>query len=150
MTLYFNFIRLYIFQHWQIPLGRQFRSIKLWFLLRMIGLEGLRHHIRQGIERAKYFEKLMRSDPRFQILFPVTLGLICFQLKSPNKSQQVSLIKQTEHFNEILLCFQFNLRINPYLSGLNKVNKLFYWYMPEPSKKLTLFLNGKLLLPKNF
>ena len=58
----------------------------------MIGLEGLRHNVRQGVERGKYFEELMRSDPRFQILFPVTLGLICFQLKSPNSSVQVSYI----------------------------------------------------------
>ena len=57
----------------------------------MIGLEGLRHNIRSAVDRAKYFEKLVRSDQRFEILFPVTLGLVCFRLIDPNKSLKVSL-----------------------------------------------------------
>lgn len=79
-----------LLQHWQIPLGRRFRSIKLWFVLRMIGLEGLRDQVRSGVARAKYFENLVRSDERFEVLFPVTLGLVCFRLVDTTKSLQVT------------------------------------------------------------
>ncbi|XP_076800201.1 aromatic-L-amino-acid decarboxylase-like isoform X2 [Clavelina lepadiformis] len=74
------------YRHWQVSLGRRFRSIKakLWFVMRMIGLEGLRHHVRKGVGQAKLFEELVRSDNRFQVLFPVTLGLVCFRLCFPH------------------------------------------------------------------
>ena len=81
---------LLCFQHWQLPLGRRFRSIKLWFTLRMIGVEGLRHHIRLGVEKAKHFENLIRSHQNFQVVFPVTLGLVCFRMVVPDKSNQVN------------------------------------------------------------
>ncbi|XP_076825167.1 aromatic-L-amino-acid decarboxylase-like [Clavelina lepadiformis] len=41
------------YKHWQLPLDRRFRSIKLWFVMRMVGLEGLQHHIRKGVSQAK-------------------------------------------------------------------------------------------------
>ncbi|XP_078484718.1 aromatic-L-amino-acid decarboxylase-like [Ciona intestinalis] len=71
------------YRHWQIPLGRPFRSLKLWFVLRMVGIEGLRSNIRRGVQEAKHLERLIRSDEGFEILFPVTLGLVCFKFKHP-------------------------------------------------------------------
>ena len=68
-------------QHWQIPLGRRFRSLKLWFVLRMYGLSGLREHIRRQVRLAQLFEQRVRADARFQVVTPVTLGLVCFRLK---------------------------------------------------------------------
>nr|NP_001093598.1 histidine decarboxylase-like protein [Ciona intestinalis]ABL75275.1 histidine decarboxylase-like protein [Ciona intestinalis] len=74
------------YRHWQIPLGRRFRSLKLWFVLRMVGVEGLRSHIRRGVREAKHLEELVRCDERFEVLFPVILGLVCIKLKRPGSS----------------------------------------------------------------
>ncbi|KAL0273790.1 UNVERIFIED_CONTAM: hypothetical protein PYX00_006383 [Menopon gallinae] len=68
-------------RNWEIPLGRRFRSLKLWFTLRSYGAKGLQKFIRYQIYLAKEFEKLVRSDVRFEIPFESSLGLICFRLK---------------------------------------------------------------------
>lgn len=66
--------------HWQIPLGRKLRSLKVWFVLRTYGVEGVRKHVRNQVALAKYFEKLVRQDDRFQV-HSSNLGLVCFKLK---------------------------------------------------------------------
>lgn len=69
------------YRDWQIPLGRRFRALKLWFVMRHYGLEGLRAHIRGHVRLAEHFESLVRSDDRFEIAAPRTLSLVCFRLK---------------------------------------------------------------------
>ncbi|TKC48614.1 hypothetical protein EI555_012101, partial [Monodon monoceros] len=72
------------FMHWQIPLSRRFRSIKLWFVIRSFGVKNLQAHIRHGTEMAKYFESLVRNEPFFEIPAKRHLGLVVFRLKGPN------------------------------------------------------------------
>ncbi|XP_071610553.1 histidine decarboxylase isoform X2 [Heliangelus exortis] len=72
------------FMHWQIPLSRRFRSLKLWFVIRSFGVKKLQAHVRHGTETAKYFESLVRSDPLFEIPAKRHLGLVVFRLKGPN------------------------------------------------------------------
>ncbi|EHB18409.1 Histidine decarboxylase [Heterocephalus glaber] len=72
------------FMHWQIPLSRRFRSIKLWFVIRSFGVKNLQAHIRHGTEMAKVFESLVRNDPFFEIPAKRHLGLVVFRLKGPN------------------------------------------------------------------
>uniref|UniRef100_A0A8C8SW08 Histidine decarboxylase n=1 Tax=Pelusios castaneus TaxID=367368 RepID=A0A8C8SW08_9SAUR len=72
------------FMHWQIPLSRRFRSLKLWFVIRSFGVKKLQAHVRHGTEMAKYFESLVRSDPLFEIPAKRHLGLVVFRLKGPN------------------------------------------------------------------
>ncbi|XP_037083637.1 aromatic-L-amino-acid decarboxylase-like [Pollicipes pollicipes] len=81
------------YRHWQIPLGRRFRSLKLWFVLRMFGLSGLRAHIRRHVALAKLFGELVGADRRFEVVTPVTLGLVCFRLKAKNEVNE-ALLKQ--------------------------------------------------------
>ncbi|KAG7254021.1 hypothetical protein CRUP_014984 [Coryphaenoides rupestris] len=69
------------YRHWGIPLGRRFRALKIWFVLRMYGLSGLQAYIRKHVELAKVFESLVREDKRFEICAEVVLGLVCFRLK---------------------------------------------------------------------
>ncbi|XP_037088064.1 aromatic-L-amino-acid decarboxylase-like [Pollicipes pollicipes] len=69
------------YRHWAIQLSRRFRALKLWFVMRLYGAEGLRAHVRRQVALAKEFEGLVRADPRFEIAAPVTLGLVCFRLK---------------------------------------------------------------------
>ncbi|XP_053349635.1 aromatic-L-amino-acid decarboxylase [Clarias gariepinus] len=72
------------YRHWQIPLGRRFRSLKLWFVLRMYGLRGLQEHIHKQVALAKEFERLLLADEHFEICAEVLLGLVCFRLKGSN------------------------------------------------------------------
>ena len=69
------------YRHWAIQLSRRFRALKLWFVMRLYGADGLRTHIRRQVQLAKEFETLVRADERFEVAAPVTLGLVCFRLK---------------------------------------------------------------------
>jgi aromatic-L-amino-acid decarboxylase len=72
------------YRHWQIPLGRRFRSLKLWFVLRLYGVEGLQRHIREQVDLAQKFAELVRSDARFELPVPAVMGLVCFRLVGSN------------------------------------------------------------------
>ncbi len=67
------------YRDWHIPLGRRFRSLKLWFVIRHYGVEGLRHHIRRHVELAHQFADWVSGDRRFELAAPVPLNLVCFR-----------------------------------------------------------------------
>ncbi|XP_068140972.1 3,4-dihydroxyphenylacetaldehyde synthase 2 isoform X1 [Drosophila tropicalis] len=73
------------FRHWQIPLGRRFRALKVWITFRTLGAEGLRAHVRKHISLAEQFEKLVKDDKRFELVAPRALGLVCFRPKGDNE-----------------------------------------------------------------
>ncbi|XP_028128119.1 aromatic-L-amino-acid decarboxylase-like [Diabrotica virgifera virgifera] len=79
------------YRHWQIPLGRRFRSLKLWFVLRLYGVENIQAHIRKQIGLAHDFEALVRKDDRFEITEEVLMGLVCFRLKGSNETNETLL-----------------------------------------------------------
>ncbi len=64
------------YKDWQIPLGRRFRSLKLWFVLRYYGVEGLKAHIRRGVKLSQLFQKLLIRDNRFELMAPSPLNLV--------------------------------------------------------------------------
>ena len=68
------------YRDWHVPLGRRFRALKLWFVIRYYGVEGLRHHIRRHVELAKTFEGYIASDARFELAAARSLNLVCFRL----------------------------------------------------------------------
>uniref|UniRef100_W5LYC2 Aromatic-L-amino-acid decarboxylase n=2 Tax=Lepisosteus oculatus TaxID=7918 RepID=W5LYC2_LEPOC len=90
------------YRHWQIPLGRRFRSLKMWFVFRMYGLKGLQQYIRKHVSLAKEFESLVRSDQRFEISAEVVLGLVCFRLKGSNALNE-KLLKRINDTRKIHL-----------------------------------------------
>lgn len=55
------------YMHWQIPLSKRFRALKMWFVLRSYGIKGLQAHIREGVRLAQKFEALVLADYRFEI-----------------------------------------------------------------------------------
>ena len=67
------------YRDWQVPLGRRFRSLKLWFVLRHYGLEGLRHHVRRHVALAGELRGWIEDDDRFEIAAPTPLNLVCFR-----------------------------------------------------------------------
>ncbi|KAJ2483191.1 hypothetical protein IWW56_000539 [Coemansia sp. RSA 2131] len=70
------------YRNWQLPLGRRFRALKLWFVMRMYGASGIRAHIRKHVKEAKWLETQLVEDGRFEIMAPVVFGLVVFRVKA--------------------------------------------------------------------
>jgi len=79
------------YRDWHIPLGRRFRALKLWFVIRHYGVEGLQHHVRQHVALAQRFAEHVRQDDRFELAAPVPLNLVCFRLKAGDAANQALL-----------------------------------------------------------
>ena len=71
---------------WGIPLGRRFRALKLWFLLREQGAEALRARLRRDIDNARWLEAKVRATPGWQVLAPVALQTVCVRHAPPGMS----------------------------------------------------------------
>lgn len=76
------------YRDWHIQLGRRFRSLKLWFVIRHYGVEGLQYHIREHIRLAQRFVGWVRNDARFELAAPAKLNLVCFRLRSGDQDNQ--------------------------------------------------------------
>jgi aromatic-L-amino-acid/L-tryptophan decarboxylase len=76
------------YRDWQIPLGRRFRALKLWFVIRHYGIEGLQHHVRRHVELAQQFASWVKADSRFELAAPVPLNLVCFRHKGGDEANQ--------------------------------------------------------------
>ncbi len=68
------------YRDWGIQLGRRFRALKLWFVIRSYGVEGLQAMVREHLRLAALFKGWVETDGRFALLAPVDLGLVCFRL----------------------------------------------------------------------
>lgn len=68
------------FRDWGIQLGRRFRALKLWFVIRSYGVEGLRAILREHLRLAQLFKSWVEADERFELMAPVPLSLVCFRL----------------------------------------------------------------------
>jgi aromatic-L-amino-acid decarboxylase len=77
------------YRDWHIQLGRRFRSLKLWFVIRHYGVEGLQHHIREHVHLAQQFAEWVRNDDGFEIAAPAPLNLVCFRHKGGDAANQI-------------------------------------------------------------
>ena len=84
------------YRDWHIPLGRRFRSLKLWFVIRHYGVEGLRHHVRRHVEMAQTFARWVNEADRFELAAPAPLNLVCFRHVGGDEINQ----KLLEHLNQ--------------------------------------------------
>ncbi len=77
------------YRDWQIPLGRRFRSLKLWFAIRCEGVESFQAMIRRHVAMTQDLARLVGSDERFEIVAPHPLNLLCLAVHSrrPRRGQ---------------------------------------------------------------
>lgn len=67
------------YRDWHVQLGRRFRALKLWFVIRHYGVEGLQYHVRRHVALAQEFAGWVQEDPRFELAAPAPLNLVCFR-----------------------------------------------------------------------
>jgi aromatic-L-amino-acid/L-tryptophan decarboxylase len=72
------------YRDWHVQLGRRFRSLKLWFVIRHYGVEGLQYHVRKHIYMARELAKWIQQDDDFELVTKPPLNVICFRLKASN------------------------------------------------------------------
>lgn len=76
------------YRDWQVPLGRRFRALKLWFVLRSYGADGLRRHIRHHVALARDLAERIERAPGFELAAPPRLGLVCFRVDGGDDANQ--------------------------------------------------------------
>lgn len=67
------------YRDWHVPLGRRFRALKLWFVLRSYGISGIRDRIREHVRLTHELAARLAADPRFVVAAPVLFSLVCFR-----------------------------------------------------------------------
>lgn len=67
------------YRDWGVALGRRFRALKLWFVIRNFGVEGIREKIRLHLELAQWLANEIRESNDFELLAPVDFSLVCFR-----------------------------------------------------------------------
>jgi aromatic-L-amino-acid decarboxylase len=82
------------YSEWSIPLGRRFRALKLWFVLRAYGLEGLRARIRDHVHWSEGLAARLAEDPRFEIVTPPVLSLFTFRLRGADDAAQQAFVNR--------------------------------------------------------
>jgi aromatic-L-amino-acid/L-tryptophan decarboxylase len=73
------------YRDWQVPLGRRFRALKLWFVIRHYGADGLRRHIRAHVELTTELAAWIDADLDFELAAPVMLNLVCFRYRASDE-----------------------------------------------------------------
>ena len=76
------------YRDWQIPLGRRFRALNLWFVIRSYGVEGLRHHFREHVRLASLFQQQVENSKHFEVAAPARLNLVCFRHRQGDEASR--------------------------------------------------------------
>jgi aromatic-L-amino-acid decarboxylase len=87
------------YRDWGVPLGRRFRALKLWSVIRSYGIEGLQDKIRKHISIAASLAEKISGEKDFEILAPVVISVVCFRYKPAglNEDQLNSLNEKINH-----------------------------------------------------
>lgn len=92
------------FRDWGIQLGRRFRALKLWFVLRYYGLDGLQERLREHLSLAQEFKGWIEESADFEALAPVPLNTICFRFNPRKGASQAALSPEDlEGLNKAIL-----------------------------------------------
>jgi len=79
------------YRDWGIPLGRRFRALKLWFVIRSYGIRNMQEIVRKHISLASWFEDQVNSTPEFELMAPRTLSVVCFRYHPDDKQEESEL-----------------------------------------------------------
>ena len=96
------------YRDWGIQLGRRFRALKLWFVIRSYGIEGLQRVVREHIHLAELFKGWVEEHELFEILAPVPLSLVCFRVNNGGSEEELNalnkeLIERINQSGKVLL-----------------------------------------------
>ncbi len=86
---------------WGIPLGRRFRALKLWFLIREQGVTGLQTRLRRDLANAQWLRSAVESTPRWRVLAPVRLQTVCVR-HEPAGLEDEALDRHTQAWADAL------------------------------------------------
>jgi len=67
------------YRDWHVPLGRRFRALKLWFVIRHYGVAGLRHHVREHVKLAQEFAGWVKAEEDYELAVEPPLNVVCFR-----------------------------------------------------------------------
>ncbi len=115
------------YRDWGIPLGRRFRALKLWFVIRTYGINGLQKILRDQIEWGQWLKNEIEHTSNFELMAPAPLNLVCFRLK-PTK------IQDEENIEKINIAL---------LNELNYSKKLFLTHTKLNDKYVIRFVGGQ-------
>ena len=90
------------YRDWGIQLGRRFRALKLWFVIRSFGISGLRNMLRSHIHLAEEMEKWMAGSAHYEIMAPRLMNVICFRYHPREVSDPQELDVLNERFLKLL------------------------------------------------
>ena len=96
------------FRDWGIQLGRRFRALKLWFVLRSYGVEGIQEFVRKQISMAQMFKEWVEAHENFELLAPVPFSLVCFRYNDGRAEEELNqfnekLLKEVNNIGEVFL-----------------------------------------------
>uniref|UniRef100_M8BYE1 Aromatic-L-amino-acid decarboxylase n=1 Tax=Aegilops tauschii TaxID=37682 RepID=M8BYE1_AEGTA len=113
----------------QIGLGRRFRGLKLWMVMRTYGPAELQEHIRSDVNMAKLFEGLVRTDHRFEVVVPRNFAMVCFRIKARGAITE----EAADEVNRVLM------------KNLNKTGKAYFAHTVLSDRILLRFAVGSSL-----
>lgn len=90
------------YRDWGIQLGRRFRALKLWFVIRTYGLEGLQARLREHIRIGQWLAAEIEKEPDFELLAPVPLNLVCFRYRPEGDFSEDELNRLNEQLLQSL------------------------------------------------
>lgn len=90
------------YRDWGVPLGRRFRALKLWFVIRSFGVNGLREKLRNHIQFGQWLKKTIEEDQHFELLAPVPLNLVCFRYKPEGITDEKKLEEVNSKLVQVL------------------------------------------------
>ena len=82
------------YSEWSVPLGRRFRALKLWFVLKAYGLEGLRAVMRDHVRWSQDLAEVLRGDDRFEIVTEPVLSLFTFKLTGADDAAMLDYVNR--------------------------------------------------------
>ena len=91
------------YSEWSIPLGRRFRALKLWFLMRSYGMEGLRNRLRNHVNWAEDLAEKLRAHPAFEIVTEPVLSLFTFKLTGVDSDGQLAFVDRVNNDGRIYI-----------------------------------------------